>query len=166
MNIFKIKIKNFMEKLFRSAIIFRIISAFCFIGACIFLLLGIYRFILGFIYFYKSIVGREWLNPGIYIIVGLDTFMLALLFVIFAYGIYRIFILHDIDDSKFPAWLHVHSFSELKLLLWETSLVTLIVFSVTLITQEEHPVWNELIVPTAILMLSAAYFFTKKGKDY
>lgn len=155
-----------MEKLFRLAIIFRIISAFCFLGACFFVFAGIYKFGVGFMHLYNSIVEREWLNPGVDIVEGLDSFMLALLFVIFAYGIYRIFILDDTDDSKFPTWLHVHSFSELKLLLWETTIVTLIVFSVTLLVQTDKPTTQELIVPGVILMLSAAYFLTVKGKKH
>jgi uncharacterized membrane protein YqhA len=154
-----------MEKLFRMAIIFRIISVFCFIGACFFVLGGVYKFVLGFIHLYNSIAEREWLNPGVDIIEGLDSFMVALLFVIFAYGIYRIFILHDADDSKFPSWLHVRSFSELKLLLWETTVVTLIIFSVTIVVHSEKSGWDQLIVPSIILMLSIAYFLTVKSKS-
>ncbi len=155
-----------MEKLFKLAIIFRIISAFCFLGAVFFVFAGIYKFGVGFVQLYYSIANAEWHNPGVYIVEGLDSFMLALLFVIFAYGIYRIFILGDADDSKFPAWLHVHSFSELKLLLWETTIVTLIVFSVTLLVQTETPTTQQLIVPGVILMLSTAYFLTVKSKKH
>jgi uncharacterized membrane protein YqhA len=155
-----------MERLFRSGIIFRIISVFCFIGACFFLLGGVYKFVLGFVHLYESIIGREWLNPGVDIIEGLDSFMIALLFVIFAYGIYRIFILHNEDNSRFPAWLHVQSFSELKLLLWETTIVTLIVFAVTIVANSEKTGWDQLIVPSVILMLSIAYFLTVISKKH
>jgi uncharacterized membrane protein YqhA len=155
-----------MEKLFRLAIIFRIISAFCFIGACFFVIGGIFKFVIGFIHLYESFIQRDWLNPGIDIIEGLDSFMVALLFVIFAYGIYRIFILHDADDSKFPSWLQVRSFGELKLLLWETTIVTLIVFSITIVIHSEKTGWDQLIVPSIILMLSAAYFLTVKSKKH
>ncbi len=116
------------------------------LAACFFVFAGIYKFGVGLWYIVLTASTKgEWLNPGVDIVEGLDSFMLALLFVIFAYGIYRIFILDDQDDSKFPMWLHVHSFSELKLLLWETTIVTLIVFSVTLLTQTEKPTTDQLI---------------------
>jgi uncharacterized membrane protein YqhA len=155
-----------MERLFRSAIIFRIMSAFCMLGCFFFLITGIYKFVEGYVYFYLSITKGERLNPGVYIIEGLDAFMLALLFIIFAYGIYRIFILSEEENSKFPGWMHVHSFSELKLLLWETSIVTLIVFSVTLLVENETQDWKQLILPAVILMLSVAYFLTVRSKKH
>jgi uncharacterized membrane protein YqhA len=153
-----------MERLARLGIIFRLISIFCFLGACFFVLAGVYRFVIGFVKLYQSIAGGEWLNPGIYIIEGLDSFMVALLFVIFSYGIFKIFILHDEENTKFPSWLHVNSFSELKLLLWETSIVTLIVFSITIVVNSEKTGWDQLVVPAIILMLSCAYYLTVKGK--
>ncbi|MBO9572903.1 MAG: YqhA family protein [Chitinophagaceae bacterium] len=155
-----------MRRLAELAIIFRIISWFCFIGACFFLLGGIYKFVLGFIYLYKSIISHDWLNPGVYIIEGLDSFMVSMLFLIFSYGISKIFILHSSDDAKFPPWLSVNSFSELKLLLWETTIVTLIVFSISSLVHNEKSGWDQLIVPCIILLLSVAYFLTIRSKKH
>jgi uncharacterized membrane protein YqhA len=155
-----------MEKLFRPRFAFQIISIFCLIDAFFFILLGIYKSVKAIVYLYKSLLGTEWLNPGLQMVESLDSFMLGILFIIFSYGIYRIFVLHNEADARFPSWLNVHSFSELKFLLWETVLVALIVFSLRVLVQKEEMSWNVLYLPGVIFLLSAGYFFVNITKRH
>lgn len=151
-----------MEKLFRFRFFFKLISLFCFINSLFFIGVGIYKSAEGFIYLYKSITGSEWLSPGVHMAESLDSFMLSILFVIVAYGIYKIFVLDDRTDVAFPGWLNVRTFTDLKQLLWQTVLVTLIVFSVGLVVESNKLTWDLLISPIIILMLALSYFLMNK----
>jgi uncharacterized membrane protein YqhA len=155
-----------MEKMFRPRFAFQVVSIFCLLDAFFFILMGIYKSVKAIAYLYKSIVGKEWLNPGLMLVEALDSFMLGILFIIFSYGIYRIFVLHHEDNARFPSWLNVHSFSELKFLLWETVLVALIVFSLRVLVQNEEMSWKVLYLPGIIFLLSAGYYLVKKSKGH
>jgi uncharacterized membrane protein YqhA len=81
-------------------------------------------------------------------------------------GIYRLFIKPELRDDQFPSWLNIHTISDLKFLLWETILVTLIVFSVLRLSTVVEFTWNELIPPGIVLLLSFSYFLVAKGKKH
>ena len=155
-----------MQTLFRHHLMFTIMCVVCFINAIFFLAVGVYKTIEGYAMLYKSIFAHEWAYPGRYIAEALDSFMLSLLFVIFGMGIYRLFIKPDMEDDKFPKWLNIHTISDLKFLLWETILVTLIVFSVLRLSTVVEFTWNELIPPGIVLVLSFSYFLVAKGKKH
>ncbi len=155
-----------MEKWFRPRFAFQIVSIFCLIDAFFFIIIGIYKSIKAIVYLFKSLSGTEWFNPGLQMVESLDSFMLAILFIIFSYGIYRIFVLHQEDNTRFPSWLNVHSFSDLKYLLWETVLVALIVFSLRVLVQKEEMGWNVLYLPGIIFLLSAGYYLVNKTKRH
>ncbi|MBO9198886.1 MULTISPECIES: YqhA family protein [Niastella] len=155
-----------MEKLFRPRFAFQIISLFCLIDAFFFIIIGIYKSAKAVVLLYKSFIGKEWLNPGLQMVESLDSFMLGILFVIFSYGIYRIFVLHHEENARFPSWLNVHSFSELKFLLWETVLVALIVFSLQILVRNEDLSWEVLLLPGIIFLLSAGYYLVNKTKRH
>jgi uncharacterized membrane protein YqhA len=153
-----------MQTLFRHHLMFTIMCVVCFINAVFFLAVGVYKTIEGYAMLYKSIFAHEWAYPGRYIAEALDSFMLSLLFVIFGMGIYRLFIKPDMEDDKFPRWLNIHTISDLKFLLWETILVTLIVFSVLRLSTVVEFTWNELIPPGIVLILSFSYFLVAREK--
>jgi len=155
-----------MQKLFRHHLIFKIMCVICFIDAIFFVFVGVYRTGEGFYALYQNLIGSEWHYPGVYIAESLDAFMLALLFMIFGFGIYRLFIRHDQEDDYFPKWLQVKSISDLKFLLWETILVTLIVFTVLNFVGKGTLTYDALIGPGAILLLSLAYFLVSQGKKH
>jgi len=155
-----------MQRLFRHHLLFRIMCIICYINAIFFVSVGIFRTGEGFYLLYKNLSSPEWQYPGKHIAESLDAFMLALLFMIFGFGIYRLFIRHEEDDDRFPKWLQVKSISDLKFLLWETILVTLIVFTVLNFAGKETLTIEALIGPGAVLLLSLAYFLVSKGKKH
>jgi uncharacterized membrane protein YqhA len=101
---------------------------------------------------------------GIHLVESIDVFMIAILFMIFGLGIARLFIFDKIQNDQLPAWLHINDLKDLKILLWETIMVTLVITNVSQIF--EHPdyvfKWELLILPIVILILTLSLFLMKK----
>ena len=70
-------------------------------------------------------------KPGLQILKGLDLFLVSIVFMILGLGILKIFVFSHMPFTDLPDWLNIKNFKELKILLWETILVTLVVFSLT-----------------------------------
>lgn len=96
---------------------------------------------------------------------AVDVFFMAIAFFIVAVGLVQLFIgdLPFLKDVSF-AWMRVESYTQLKLLLWDTFLVTLLVLFLTRIFAARTMGWDMLILPGAILMLTVSSFLLKKGK--
>lgn len=102
-------------------------------------------------------------RPGIHFVESFDMFMIAFMFLIFSLGMMRIFTHYHIHDEKLPAWLRIDSFKELKILLWETILLTLVIVTVSeVIKKLDHLTWEVLFLPGVILMLSLSLFIVRK----
>ncbi len=95
---------------------------------------------------------------------AVDMFFLALVFFIMAIGLVQLFIgeLPWLKSASF-SWLKIDSFSALKLILWDTFLVTLLVFFVTNVVLKPALDWPDLILPAAILMLTVSSYLLKRG---
>jgi uncharacterized membrane protein YqhA len=96
---------------------------------------------------------------------AVDLFFMAIAFFIVAVGLVQLFI-GDLPFLKHVslAWMRVDSYTDLKLLLWDTFLVTLLVLFLTRIFAARTMGWDVLILPGAILMLTVSSFLLKKGK--
>jgi uncharacterized membrane protein YqhA len=104
-------------------------------------------------------------RPGVFLLHGLDLFLVSMVFLIFGLGILSIFINYHKVDGNLPDWLKIENFKGLKILLWETVLVTLVVFSFTgIISSKESLQWNALILPGIILILTIGLFLMKRSQ--
>jgi len=133
-----------------------LINALAFVG------LSIYKSILAYI---LIVQGRIEERPGIYIAEALDGFLVALVLLVFTIGIGKLFLPNTqfIKGYELP-WFKAENFSELKLILWEMLLTTLIIIFVSqLITAAEDLDWTMLIYPASILMLALSFKFSKGG---
>jgi uncharacterized membrane protein YqhA len=94
---------------------------------------------------------------------AVDLFFMALVFLIMAIGLVQLFI-GDLSMMKSLSfsWLKIDSFTALKILLWDTFLVTLLVLFVTKVFAEPVMEWEILILPAAILMLTVCSFLLKR----
>jgi uncharacterized membrane protein YqhA len=93
---------------------------------------------------------------------SLDSFLAALVFLIFGLGIVKIFIAHDRVIEGLPSWLQIHSFRELKILLWESILITIVVMSMgTVARQLQSPTWDVLVLPAVVLVLAFGLFLMR-----
>jgi len=104
--------------------------------------------------------------PGVEILESIDLFLIGLVFLIFSLGLTKLFLgrIGDEDDeSNLPKWLRIKNFFELKILLWQTILVSLVVLFVDQLFEHEGTMeWNLLIVPVAILVLSISMAVIQK----
>ncbi len=100
------------------------------------------------------------------LIESVDAFLFALVLLIFAFGIYQIFITkHPIDASGCAhTWMNISNLAELKVILVEVIIVILCVFflKITFMHHDEAS-WSLLILPVSILLLSASLLILKKG---
>lgn len=106
-------------------------------------------------------------RPGLEILHSLDFVFVSLVLVVLGLGIAKLFLLAP--DAKahadLPVWLRIERISELKVLLWETILTTLLIAGLSelvvgLFTRLD---WTTLLTPLAILILALSLFFMKKA---
>jgi len=102
---------------------------------------------------------------------AIDLFLIAIVFFVLALGIMLLFA----DPEKefpvnLPAWLRVKNFMQLKSILWEAILTTLVIAFLTGIARKKingEPVDTEmLILPAGILMIALSLYFLKKGEPH
>ena len=143
-----------------------IIAFFGALHAIAFVVLGAIR---GFEGYRLILHGPPWSgedSPGLYIARSIDTFLLALVFLVFSIGVIELFVAHRDAQAleQIPTWMRVKSLSELKFLIWEAILVALVVASVeSLVAAGHQPEWTALVLPVALLILSAGLFLAKKA---
>ena len=141
-----------------------IVIAVCilFLNSIFFIVGGTIISIKGYIEFTRnSFIPNETYMPGMLILKGLDGFMLAIIFIIFGLGIARLFLFNDVPDDQVPNWLRFKGVKGLKVLLWETILVTLVIYCLQVLLTHEELSLELLILPGAILLLAVALFFVR-----
>jgi uncharacterized membrane protein YqhA len=102
---------------------------------------------------------------------AIDLFLIAIVFFVLAIGIMLLFA----DPSKefpvnLPAWLRVKNFMQLKSILWEAILTTLVIAFLTSLAGKkingETIDIQMLIVPAGILLIALSLYFLKKGEPH
>jgi uncharacterized membrane protein YqhA len=158
-----------MKTIFKFIISIPIICTFL-IGV-VFLGLGVYKTFEGFTYILKGYVDTN-VRPGVLLFEALDVFLFAFLFFIFSIGFSQLFIpkpsrIKKAFESITPEWLKVHTFTELKLILWDTVLTTLVVFFVGNVFRNEKGIynWETTIIPVTIILISFSKYIIKKSED-
>ena len=153
-----------LSRILQTRWIILIIVLFTILNAVAFMVIGIYSSVEGYIGIIKGHVHTD-VHPGLYILEALDIFLVALVFLIFAMGIATLFLPDQSEEtkSKIPSWLVINNFSELKLLLWEAVLTTLIVYFVSdIVRKEGNYSWEILMLPASILILSLCVYIIRK----
>jgi uncharacterized membrane protein YqhA len=101
------------------------------------------------------------------IITGLDRFLIAIVLLYFAYGVYSLFIRSEQNESELslPEWLHVKQIGQLKQVVAEVIIVILFVLFLRLALQAFHDpdgsmTWEQiaglLVLPVCTILLAAA----------
>jgi uncharacterized membrane protein YqhA len=133
-----------------------------FLNSIFFIVGGTVYSVKGYIEFIRNgFIPSESYNPGLYILKGIDSFMLAIIFIIFGLGIARLFIFNNASEDQIPTWLRFHEMKGLKVLLWETILVTLVIYCIQILLTNKELTIELLIFPGAILLLAIALFFVR-----
>ena len=112
--------------------------------------------------YHQAIVHPEVDRPLLPTLEAVDLFFMALAFFIVAIGLAQLFIgdMTLLKDLSF-SWLRIESFGSLKLLLWDTFLVTLFMLFITRLVAAQSLSWDLLVLPCAILMLTISSYLLK-----
>ncbi len=154
-----------MKKLLGIRYIFIIGIIFTGINSVFFLVGSVLEAIHGYKIFFEYGMDNPDQKPGVYLLKSLDLFLVSMVFLIFALGILRIFIIGSDQHEKMPEWMNLSNFKDLKVLLWETILVTLVVFTFTeMVSAKEVMQWQMLIMPGVILLLTLSLAIMKMSK--
>ncbi len=97
-----------------------------------------------------------------YLIKSLDAFLIALVLLIFAFGVYSLFISKnsDIDESGVLNWIMVPSLAHLKNTLAEVIIVILFVnFLEIVLLNLKNLTWELFVLPGSILLLALSLKF-------
>ena len=133
-----------------------------------FLVLGVLRAVQAYRLFLEpESLGPE-SRPGVHIAESVDSLLFSLVLLVLALGTASLFLTTgDKDDkSDLPPMMRVKSLTELKLLLWEAILATLVVAAASaIIAALPDLAWKHLVLPTAILVLSISYFLLKRTES-
>ena len=111
------------------------------------------------------------LEATIELVGALDQFLLGLVLLIFAYGIYALFIVADTAewerrsrDVNIPDWLNVSSVTDLKVKLLEVVAVLLaVLFLKGILTSVEAIAWSDLVVPIAVGIFAASVWLIRRA---
>ena len=105
-------------------------------------------------------------RPGLELLHSLDFLFVSMVLLVLALGIAKLFLINPSEKllTELPVWLRIESITQLKVLLWETSLTTLMIIALSELSAAlfTKPDWTVLLTPAAILVLSLSLFFIKK----
>jgi uncharacterized membrane protein YqhA len=157
-------------------LIYSSVRVFILIIALIVFASGIVLTVIGAFDFAKvfSLIGTSEHNDvrglmAIALLHAVDIFLIAIVFFVLAFGM---LILFGNPESKFPLtlpeWLHVQNFMELKAILWEAILTTLVVtylagLAERAIEGKEIEI-QSLLIPGGILLIAVSLFFLKRAE--
>ena len=106
------------------------------------------------------------------LISALDQFLLGLVLLIFAAGVFELFIVADRDQvetehARPPDWLKITSVTDLKVKLLEVIIVLLAVLALKgVLVSTDQLQWTDLVVPVTILFLALSVWLIKKAHKH
>jgi uncharacterized membrane protein YqhA len=104
------------------------------------------------------------------IISAMDTFLLALVLLIFAYGVFHLFVASGNKSMEvdIPRWAHIESITQLKTILAQVIVIILFVDFLESVfsSGSEWIPWEGITTPVAVLLLAGAlYLMHNKEKS-
>ena len=146
-----------------------IIALFVLASGVILTAVGCYNFVIVFSHFGEANAHNASSLMVIGLLHAIDMFLVAIVFYVLAIGMMILFIDQDAKvPLKLPDWLHVKTFVELKIILWEAILTTMVVYYIAGLLEKkingEVISIHSLILPGAVLLIALSLFFVKKGE--
>jgi uncharacterized membrane protein YqhA len=150
-------------------VLISVIALIVFASGIVLTVLGGYDFIHTFTYLgggQHNIVGMM----AVSLLRSIDLFLVAIVFFVFSIGVLALFNTKrdGVFPINFPKWLEIRNFIQLKVILWEAILTTLVVSYLAGLAEQrmqgEALALQHLIIPGAILLIAISLFFLKKGE--
>ena len=150
------------------AIIFFIALLITFAGLA-FTILGAIEFVHAVAHLFDTEQNMHVQSTAVKLLQSVDMFLLSIVLYVFALGLVMLFHKNIGDQLRevLPQWLQIRDFLQLKALLWEAILTTLVVsyvaYLVGLKLGDEPITFEVLILPLSVLIISASLFILKKA---
>ncbi|MGI9643487.1 MAG: YqhA family protein [Acidimicrobiia bacterium] len=159
-----------MDTIFRSRYVSIVAVVFGAIGAVTMFIIGSVTTLKG-IYTYfggrddQAFSSDAALTTTIDMITALDQFILGLVLLVFAYGVYALWIAPDTDGDREerPSWLSINSVTDLKVVLLEVVAVLLAVLFLKGVLENTRLSWPDLVVPLAVALFAATIWLIRKA---
>jgi len=159
-----------MKPVFKALQVFVLVIAYViFLAGTIFTIVGAFHFVHSFMYLSVD-DERGAKSMAVALIKAVDLFLIAVVLFVFSLGLQVLF--NNRTDNALvqtlPKWLQVRNFMELKIILWEAILTTLVISYLADVARikigggELTP--YSLLIPAGILLISLSLFFLKKGE--
>ena len=150
-------------------VIVSIISLFVFASGVVLTGLGVYDFVKIFTHLGSDEEHSAARLMAVDLLHAVDFFLVAIVFFVLSLGMMLLFYRVDATHPlKLPEWLKIKDFLQLKVILWEAILTTLVVSHVANLVEKKingvPTSLNDLLVPAAVLVISLSLFFVKKGE--
>ena len=150
-----------LERIFKVKYLALIVSILLLISGILAISLGAIRLVEAIL----QLLGIHEGKPGIHLIESVDTLLFALVILVLAGGIFKLFIGNEHTFKESAIFSKLNSFMDLKVLLWETLLLTLTVWcALSFFVDPEMQNYEQLILPVSILLLALALKFIKDEK--
>jgi len=135
---------------------------FALIISLMIMLSGFIAVVVGTIRLFKSIVQLTGLiegdgKPGVHLIEAVDTYLFALVILVLGGGIFKLFVGNENTFKGSAVFSKINTFMDLKVLLWETLLLTLTVWcALGFFAHPKDLQFEQLILPVTIVLLALA----------
>ena len=112
------------------------------------------------------------LEATVDIVTSLDQFLLGLVLLVFAYGVYSLWVVADSGawqerrgEIRAPDWLSVSNVTDLKVKLIEVIAVLLsVLFLKGVLTDPEHIEWPALVIPIAVALFALTVWLIRQSE--
>ena len=165
-----------MKHIFKVRWLTAVAVTFSAIGAAIMFIIGSVTTVKS-IGTYFGLYGLEAFSSGaalkasVELIAALDQFLLGLVLLVFAYGVFGLFVVADQEkwvsvqsDIRAPDWLKVTSVTDLKIKLLEVITVLLaVLFLKGILTITGSNEWTDLVIPIAVVLFGATTWLIKSA---
>ncbi|MBL7700064.1 MAG: YqhA family protein [Chitinophagaceae bacterium] len=147
-------------------IIIAFIAWLVFAAGIVLTIIGVYEFVMVFSHFSEGLHHTTTSLMIIGLLHTIDLFLVAIVFFVMALGFFILFTNPEVIMPVLPEWLRIKNFTELKIILWEAILTTLVVSWLAGLVERkirgDAIDLQSLIVPGAILIIAMSLFFLKK----
>ena len=161
-----------METIFRTRYVGVIAVSFGAIGAVLMFIIGAVTTVDAVVTYLgghedKAFSSDAALAATVEIVSALDQFLLGLVLLVFAFGVYSLWIVADTAEAESrihaPAWIKVNSVTDLKVQLLEVVAVLLAVLFLKGVLSNPQTAWSDLVVPIAVVLFAGAVWLIRKA---
>lgn len=150
-----------LERFFKVKYLALLVSTLLMISGILAIAIGAIRLVESVL----QLLGVHEGKPGIHLIESVDTLLFSLVILVLAGGIFKLFVGNEQTFKESAVFSKLNSFMDLKVLLWETLLLTLTVWcALSFFVEPDSLRYEQLILPVSILLLALALKFIKTEK--